>query len=149
MSVATRAIPQFREALENVGLIVFAVATAMLEGISLSPLRWKSGSTMAGAAKSTSATPRRSVARPTGSAGPAALAEIRRAASRPGWLPCSCGDLWSRERVRQRRSRRPPEQEREAREALRQRRSDLGQRRMCGADPRAGGERCGESPVAP
>jgi hypothetical protein len=39
MSIATRAIPQFKDALEKMGLIVLVVATAMLEGISLSPFR--------------------------------------------------------------------------------------------------------------
>ena len=45
MSSATRAMPQFRDALVSVGLIVSRVATAMLDGISLSSLRWKSGRT--------------------------------------------------------------------------------------------------------
>ena len=52
MSRAISAIPQFSEQLVSVDLIVSRVATAMLEGISLSALRWKSGSTAAGAARS-------------------------------------------------------------------------------------------------
>ena len=38
MSSATSAIPQLRDALVSVGRIVSRVATAMLDGISLSPL---------------------------------------------------------------------------------------------------------------
>ena len=77
MPSATSAMPQFSEQLVSVVLMVSRVATAMLEGISLSPLKWKSGSATAGAARSEFATPWRSATRAKGSAGAAALSKTR------------------------------------------------------------------------
>ena len=51
------AMPQFTEELVNVGRIVPRVATAMLDGISMFRLWWKSGNTTGGAARSSPAAP--------------------------------------------------------------------------------------------
>src|SRR5579885_2006562 len=48
-------MPQLTDALVSTGLTVPSVATAMLDGISMLDLWWKSGSTTAGAARSASA----------------------------------------------------------------------------------------------
>ena len=70
-------MPQFTDALVNAGRMVPLVATAMLEGISMSCLWWKSGSTTGGAARSTADTPRARVSRTSGSAGTSTLSKTR------------------------------------------------------------------------
>ena len=59
MSSAINAMPQFTELPVNVERIVPRVATVMLDGISMSPLWRKSGSTTGGATRSASRTPSR------------------------------------------------------------------------------------------
>ena len=136
--------------------IMSRVATAMLEGISLSALRWKSGSTAAGAARSAAATPasqdrqRRAVGRGLGALEDAdasaacvgARSTIGRVArhaatsrSRAARTAAACG----RVRASARRPRQP------------WRRRSRRSRRPAGAPARAGarGERGGELPVAP
>src|SRR6266480_5405838 len=70
-------MPQFSEQHVKVGRIVSRVATAMLDGISLSALKWKSGRTTAGAARSALAAATRRACSATGSAGDAALSKTR------------------------------------------------------------------------
>ena len=130
MSSATRAMPQFSEQQVNVGRIVSRVATAMLDGISLSSLRWKSGSTTAGAARSASCD---AVARaPRAPPGRRATRRCRRC-GRSAPSRCSgsetamrrsrsCGNLHGVEQLGEACARRPAEREREAGQRARRRR---------------------------
>src|SRR5947207_15289207 len=78
-------MPQFSEQHVKVGRIVSRVATAMLDGISLSALKWKSCRTTAGAAKSALSAARRRACSATGSGGDAALWKTRISSAAALW----------------------------------------------------------------
>ena len=77
MSSAIKAMPQFTELLVKVERIVSRVATVMLDGISMSSLWRKSGSTTGGATRSASRTRSSSNERSRPSAGESSLSNTR------------------------------------------------------------------------
>ena len=79
MSSAIRAMPQFTELLVKVERIVSRVATVMLDGISMSSLWRKSGSTTGGATRSASRTRASSRETRRSSAGESSLSKTRAA----------------------------------------------------------------------
>src|SRR6478735_4937942 len=84
------AMPQLTDELVSVGRIVPAVATAMLEGISMADLWWKSGSTTGGATRSIPSVAEFSDATRSRSAGTRSLSNTR-----ASWWPAGRTDVGS------------------------------------------------------